>query len=165
MDSALPSGNAVATLNLLRLGDLTLNPSLRERAAKVIGYQGLLMLSRPSSFSQMLIAADYFHDRAKEIVVVGKPEDDQAKLFVNALSRTFLPNKVLVWSKEQKSETTVFPPLVFRKRMLKNRSTVYVCENNVCKLPTHDFKTMMALANEHSPFAFRFFASKLTEKD
>ena len=88
------------------------------------------MLSQPSSFSQMLIAADYLLDRSKEIVVVWKSNDDQAKLILNALSRTFLPNKVLVWSKELKSETTIFPPLVSRKRMLKNRPTVYVCEKN-----------------------------------
>ena len=153
-DSALPSGNAVAALNLLRLGDLTLNPTFRERAAKVISYQGLLMLSQPSSFSQMLIATDYLLDRSKEIVVVGKSNDNQTKLFINALSRTFLPNKVLVWSKELISETTIFPPLVSRKRMLNNRPTVYVCENNVCKLPTNDIKTMMALANQYRPFSF-----------
>ena len=86
--------------------------------------------------------------------MVGKYNDDQAKLFINALSRTFLPNKVLVWSKELKSKTTIFPPLVSRKRMLNNRPTVYVCENNVCKLPTNDIKTMMALANEYRPFGF-----------
>ena len=112
------------------------------------------MLSQPSSFSQMLIATDYLLDRSKAIVVVGKSNDDQTKLFINSLSRTFLPNKVLVWRKDLKAETAIFPPLVSRKRMLNNRPTVYVCENNICKLPTHDFKTMMALANEHRPYGF-----------
>ena len=37
--------------------------------------------------------------------------------------------------------------------MMKERPTAYVCENNICRLPTTDLKVVRKLVNEHKSYA------------
>jgi uncharacterized protein YyaL (SSP411 family) len=39
-------------------------------------------------------------------------------------------------------------PLLEKKPMIDNKTTVYVCENNVCKLPTGDLEQVKRLASD-----------------
>jgi hypothetical protein len=60
LDGALPSGNAVALMNLLRLNTLRLEPSYRQRARKGLAAFSGIMEANPSAVGVMLMALDDF---------------------------------------------------------------------------------------------------------
>jgi uncharacterized protein YyaL (SSP411 family) len=57
-DGALPSGNSVAIQNLLRLGRLTGDTSLDEKAAKIVKAFSGHVVQFPSGYTQFLVSAD-----------------------------------------------------------------------------------------------------------
>jgi uncharacterized protein YyaL (SSP411 family) len=77
-DGAEPSGNSVAVLNLLRLGEFTFKDDYRKHAQKALtSFLGSSTIN-PLAFSEMLMAFDFFLDSPKEIIIVtpeGKPEE------------------------------------------------------------------------------------------
>lgn len=60
LDGAVPSGNAVALMNLVRLNGLTLEPAYRRRAEKGFIAFAAIMEASPTAFSEMLLALDDF---------------------------------------------------------------------------------------------------------
>src|SRR5437870_5641194 len=96
---ALPAGNSVAALNLLRLAEPTGDEPYRGRAAGTLRRFRGVRGRAPSALPAMLCALDFFLDRAKEIVVVSPRARDDRLLF-DTLGRTFVPNRIIVRTTE-----------------------------------------------------------------
>ncbi len=58
-DGALPSGNGVQTLNLLRLAEITGQGVLAQRAERAMLSLGAMVNLYPAAFSQLLLAVDF----------------------------------------------------------------------------------------------------------
>ncbi len=140
-DGAKPSGNSVAVLNLLRLGEFTLKDKYRKRAQKALttflGSPGV----NPLAFSEMLVAFDFFKDSPKEIIIVipeGKPEELEA--FLSVYRKQFVPNRIFIVvaeGEEWEAHAKVIP-LIQGKHAINGKITAYVCEKAFCKLPVQD---------------------------
>ncbi len=139
-DGAEPSGNAVATHNLLRLAEWTMNASYRQRAQHCLQAFASELKQRPTSMPRLLSALDFFLDRPKEIAIVKASPDDTAEPFLAQLRRHFLPNRVLTIVAQGDALAThqQVVPWLEAKRALKGKVTAYVCEQHVCSLPTTD---------------------------
>jgi uncharacterized protein YyaL (SSP411 family) len=140
-DGAEPSGNSVAVLNLLRLGEFTLKDDYRKRAQKALtSFLGSSAIN-PLALSEMLIAFDFFQDSPKEILIVTperKPEEKEA--FLQAFRKQYVPNRILVVvteGKELESHAKVIP-FIKEKYALNGKATAYVCEKAYCKLPAQN---------------------------
>ncbi len=157
-DDALPSGNAVAALNLLQLADLTLQGEWRAHAARVLEAGAGPVRANPAVHSQMLMALDYLLDRSKEVAVIGSLDDPATQEVVRFLQREFLPNKVLAAGKEQageqedESQGNPTPLLLALKPMLHGKTTTYVCEQNICLLPTTELAVVKRLVKKNKPY-------------
>jgi hypothetical protein len=57
-DGAIPSGNSMAALALVRLGQLAERPGYTEKARRVIASYAEVMRRAPAAFANMLLAAD-----------------------------------------------------------------------------------------------------------
>ncbi len=136
-DSAIPSGNAVAILNLLRLHSFTTDYRYKERAEKAFKSFSERLSASPTALSEMLLAVDYYLDDPKEIILItpaGKPEAGNPLLQV--FRNHFLPNRILVVADEkQTAELAEIIPLAGGKKAMHGKATVYVCENGTCALP------------------------------
>ena len=139
-DGAEPSGNSVAILNLLRLGELTTDDRYRLRAERALRAFEPRLAAAPGSLSEMLLAVDFHLDTPKEIVIVTPSSRREAEPLLERLRGTFLPNRVLVVVPEGAELTaqTKLVPLLEAKRALRGRPTAYVCEQRLCELPTSD---------------------------
>jgi uncharacterized protein YyaL (SSP411 family) len=89
----------------------------------------------------MMLAVDFYLDKPKELIIVtpeGKTND--AERFIREFRRSYLPNKVLMVVGEGEELRTHGKtlPLVRGKRAMKGRTTAYVCEEGLCRLPTSD---------------------------
>jgi uncharacterized protein YyaL (SSP411 family) len=146
---AIPSGNAVAALNLLRLSRLTGNTGYEDRYAELLrAFSGDITRS-PSAFPQFLIAIDFAAGPSKEIVVAGKAGGDDVARMLAAIRRPFLPNKVVVFRPDTDAGATPpvseLAPYTREQKSLDGKATAYVCENFTCQLPTTDVRKVMTM--------------------
>jgi hypothetical protein len=141
-DGALPSGNSIAALNLLRLTLLTADEQYRARAEMTVRAFSDVLDTKPTRLQRMLEAVDFLTDRPKEILIVTPSSLEEAEPYLRELAGVFLPNRVFLAVREDD-----LPPLAERvpwlkhKRALGGKPTAYVCENGVCDLPARDVAT------------------------
>jgi uncharacterized protein YyaL (SSP411 family) len=147
-DGALPSGNAVAVLTLLRLSYLTENPVYLEKAEKTLRLFYEAMEHNPSGFSHMLGALDFYLQRPKEIVMLGDPHAPETQALLTQLHSLLLPNKTVVCidpnAQTQESETKL-PSAVAGRQQIGGKLTAYVCHNFTCSLPVTEWGELKAL--------------------
>ena len=119
-DGAIPSGNSVHALNLLRLHAFTTDDRYRQRAELLFGAFSKSLADMPSRLSQMFLATDFREDRVKEIlIVVPKANGRLADPFLNYLRSGFLPNAVLVVAEQERLvKLSRWVPWVEGKRMM-----------------------------------------------
>jgi uncharacterized protein YyaL (SSP411 family) len=135
-DGAIPSGNSMAALNLLRLSEFTGDKGLRKKAEAIFNAFGNLLEGSPSVYPQMLCAVDFAADTPKEIVIAGELGKGAERL-VDIVYKTFIPNKILLLA-----DKGLDLPILKGKKPLEGKATAYVCENFTCSLPTTDPKVM-----------------------
>ncbi len=139
-DGAVPSGNSVAALNLLRLAELTGDDAYTERVVMLFSAYHELLTRSPTSVSELLLALDYYLDATKEIVVVRPASGGDLPALLAPLRGAFVPNRVLMVVTEGNDleAHASLVPLVAGKRARLGEVTAYVCENRVCDFPTSD---------------------------
>jgi len=136
-DGALPSGNSVAASNLLRLYQLTTNPSYLEAAGRLFSSLQETLEADPSSLAELLLAVDYHLAEVKEIVIVGPPRGGDLAAMLAPLRSRFLPNRTLSVLREGEAAAAQAEllPLTGGKRAIRGRVTAYLCVNRVCDYP------------------------------
>jgi len=150
-DGAIPSGNSIAALNLIRLGRLTLETQYEKKAAKLFKYFADQVTRSPNAFSQLLIALDFAIGPSKEIVVVGDIHHDKTKGMFEKLNKEFIPNKVVVHrpiSDEEARAIIALVPFIESQVAQNGETTAYVCVNHVCKQPTTNVKEFEELLKQ-----------------
>jgi uncharacterized protein YyaL (SSP411 family) len=137
---AVPSANAVAALNLLRLTAFTEDESHRERAARIFSAFGDTLERSPAAFDEMLLAVDFEVDTSKEVLLVRPTADTDPAPLLDVLRTTYLPNRIfsMVAQGEELDAHAQLVPLLRNKRARNGEVTAYVCEDRVCRLPTAD---------------------------
>jgi uncharacterized protein YyaL (SSP411 family) len=138
-DGALPAGNSVAALNLLRLFEATSDPRYREAAEGTLRAFGAALIGTPSALPRMLLALDFLLDRPKQVVIVS-PSGLDARDLLARFRRVFLPNRVLFVAQEGEHQRRLaeIVSLVTDKVAQGGRPTAYVCLGTQCELPTAD---------------------------
>jgi uncharacterized protein len=134
-DNATPSGNAVAATALLRLGALTGDRRVLDRAEQTLRLFRGVMADMPAAAGQMLIALDFQLGPVTEVVVVGERPD--VRPAVALLTRGFRPHQMLAWRPAEPAAAALaeksIPLLVGREP--RGLVTTYVCRNFTCAAP------------------------------
>ena len=144
-DGAIPSGNSVSLLNLLRIGKITGNPDFEEIANKLIKSFSIQISGSPTAFTQFLNSLDFAFGPSKEIVVVGKTNDLEVQKMLNLIREKYIPGKVILFKNSENPEIDEIAEFTQKQNMLGNRATVYVCENYSCKMPITSVKDLEEL--------------------
>ncbi len=147
-DGAIPSGNSVALLDLLRISRLTLNRDLEQKAEEAFKTFAPKINSFPSGYPQMLIAYAFGLGPSQEIVIAPGKEKKQTDSMIDLFYENFLPNAMLAIRptnpKAEKSFVELIP-FAADQTAQGNQTTAYVCQNYVCNLPTTDLKQLKKL--------------------
>ncbi len=146
-DGAIPSGNSVAMLNLLRLGRITADPSLEVKAVAIGRVFADTVNRMPSAHSQLMVAVDFAIGPSYEIVIVGRSGAADTDDILAQLSKRFIPNKVVILrpAEDKKHLINEIAPFVRHYEMMNDKATVFVCVNYACALPTTEVNTMLEL--------------------
>lgn len=149
-DGAIPSGNSVAMLNLLRLSRITGNPELENKASKIAGVFSKNVKELPTAHTMFLIGIDYLLGPSYEIVLVGNLNNENSKSILKTLRSRYLPNKVILFKETSNKSEQITKIAKFTQNYLAidNKTTVYVCQNNACKQPMHDLSKVLELLGE-----------------
>jgi uncharacterized protein YyaL (SSP411 family) len=152
-DGAVPSGNSIAALNLLRLTEFTGDDAHLARAMLLFSALETRFSAQPSAFGELLLALDYHWDATKEVVIVAPASRDAVPEMLAPLRRVFSPNRIvaLVTQGVDLDAHAELVPLVGGKRAIAGKVTAYVCENRVCAYPTSDPKTFERQLREVHP--------------
>ena len=132
-DGAIPAGNSIQAQNLLRLAVLFDRKDYRQKAESILRAFATMAVRSPSAFERLYCAADLYHDRVKEIAIIGDPALPATQALVRTVFERYLPNKVVVHAPEKLNETNM--PLLKGRSRVKGLPTAYVCENYRCQLP------------------------------
>jgi len=143
-DGALPSGNSVAALNFLRLGRMTGNVVLEQRAEQLFRAFSRQVADQPMAYTHLLMALDFAAGPSREIVVAGDPDLDATREMVALIHKGFLPNKVLLLRPEgaQSKRLASVSPFVKDMVPIDDNPTVYICEQYTCQAPIKDLRRL-----------------------
>ena len=146
-DGAIPSGNAVAMLNLLRLGRFTGDTDLEDRASRLQQAFSEQVRQFPSGYTQFLCALDFSLGPAREVVIAGSVG---AKDLLDALRSRYFPNQVILLRPAGQQGEEIDEVAAFAKNYVSidGKATAYVCSGQTCKAPTTEVKELLALLGQ-----------------
>jgi uncharacterized protein YyaL (SSP411 family) len=151
-DGAVPSGNSVAMLNLLRIGPILGNADLEQRAAKIGSVFSGQVTSTPSAHAQLMVAVDFSVGPSYELIIAGNRGEDDTEEMLNTVRRYFIPNKILIFrpDDEESSEIDGLSDFVKYHSSIDEKATAYVCVDYRCEFPTTDIGKMLELLGVES---------------
>jgi len=133
-DGAIPSGNSVQLMNLVRLSRITANESYEKQTQELLRAASDGVSLAPSASTHLLSALDFSLGPSFEIVLSGADVSAMRR----AVFAKFVPNKVVVHRPVVASAITRIAPYTEEQRAIGKKATAYVCTNYACKLPTTD---------------------------
>jgi uncharacterized protein YyaL (SSP411 family) len=146
-DGAIPSGNSIAMMNLLRLGRVTANSSLEEKATRIgrTFFENVRQL--PSAYTQLMMAVDFAVGPSSELIVTGDPQADDTRKMLQAIQQVFIPNKIVIFlpATPDSLDIKTVAPFTADYSSIDGKATAYVCVNYGCNLPTTDANTFLVL--------------------
>ena len=160
-DGATPSANATTWYVLLRLGRLTGDLELLDRAEALRGALAGPVAGAPSAHTMSLVALDLALGPAQEVVVTGDPDDPGARRMLAALADRYGPRTAVLFKPAGTSAeapggpATEAPggpvaealaeiaPFTAPHDLLDGKATAYVCTGFACRRPTTDVAEML----------------------
>jgi len=139
-DGAMPSGNAVATANLVRLARLTGDVALEQRADAVLQFFEPVMRKAPTGQAFMLTALWQMLVPAYELVLAGNVNTAAGRNVVQQFRQGFFPDVALLHAGDAVAKLAPFTAL---QKPLDHRLTFYLCRNRQCELPQHDVNAVL----------------------
>ncbi|NIR47021.1 thioredoxin domain-containing protein [candidate division KSB1 bacterium] len=144
-DGAIPSGNSVAALNLVRLGRITANPELEEKASAIGQAFSEQVKRAPMGHTQLMSALTFMFGPSYEVVVAGETNEKDTDAMLTALQQEYFPNKVTLFRPTEKESPAIADIAEFTKtqKSLNGKATAYVCKNYACNAPTTEIDEML----------------------
>jgi len=143
-DSALPSGNAVAMHNLLRLSRLTGDAELAAEAAAIADHFAGIAERAPSGVLHLLSAVLMAESKSREIVLAGDKSLAEADNMLHLIRQRYRPNTVVLWHNAAIEQLAAFTK---GQKAINGKMTAYVCENFQCNLPVSSMSDLKKLLN------------------
>ena len=146
-DGAVPSGNSMAMLNLLRLGRITASAKLEEKAAKIGQAFHTNVSELASAYTQLMVAFDFAIGPSYEVVIAGDSQASDTKQMLNTLRRIFVPNKIVILHPTGQKPSLIddIVPFIKNYTSKNGKTNAYVCLNYNCQLPTNDVGSVLKL--------------------
>lgn len=145
-DGAIPSGNSVMALNLIRLARITSDNKYEEYVHNLFKTFSGTVKQSPASSSFLLTAFQYLISPSHEIIISCKKYSTETANIIRELNNAFIPNKVVILKTEQNKLPFDY---LDNYSTENNYPTIYVCKNYKCSLPVHSVNDVLKLLNEN----------------
>ncbi|NHJ85504.1 MAG: thioredoxin domain-containing protein [Asgard group archaeon] len=146
-DGAIPSGNSVTALNLLKIARITSNIDLEEKVFQITKAFSFVVEQALFSHAMFLLTLEYLFGSSFEVVIVGDAKANDTYEMISALNEEYIPNKIVLFLPidETQPEILNVTDFVKYKSSIDNKATAHVCINKFCKFPTNEITKMLEL--------------------
>jgi uncharacterized protein YyaL (SSP411 family) len=148
-DGALPSGNSVAALTMLRLSRMTGNVDLEKKVDRMVQTFSSQISAYPLTSTHFLQALDFALGPAQEIVIGGDTKNQTTQDMIRLVQKSFLPHKIVLLQSEGSEGERLAKLSSFITPMItcNQKPTVYVCERFSCKKPMTEVEELQSFLN------------------
>ncbi|WP_052107695.1 thioredoxin domain-containing protein [Clostridium novyi] len=143
-DTAIPSGNSVAAMNLIKLSKITGDNSLVEKAYKMINGFGGNIKESLQSHSVFLMAYMNYIRPSRQIIIASNKEDKVFNDMIREVNKKFMPFTTVLLNDGTLEDII---PSIKNKKIIDNKTTAYVCENFSCNRPVNNVEDFIKLLN------------------
>jgi len=144
-DGAMPSGNSVQFMNLLKLYHITIDVSYEKRLKKMVKSYGESLSQYPQAYGHLMVGINDYYSDYKEIVIVNG-DDNLMHQYKEVLDSIYLPQKIVILVDKSDESINRISPVVNEKVALDNKTTAYICSQGRCSQPVQtidDFKNQL----------------------
>jgi len=141
-DGAMPSGNSVASRELLRLARLTGEAEYEHLAQKTISAFAAQVKGHAAGYTHLLQAVLFTLAPGKEVVVLGDSKEKETHRLLQKLQRSFLPEISWLAAKDPKDLSEIAP---FAAALSPHaQPSVHICQGFACSRPETNMKEALA---------------------
>ncbi len=135
-DGAIPSGNSVAALNLLKLVRITGRSEYEQKAEKLMQSFAGSVKESPAAHTQLMVALDWAVGPIREIVIAGDENSSVTRAMAQVVRTAFLPRTVLLHRPPGDTPPVMeIAPFTAAQKIQNDQTTGYVCHNYACEIP------------------------------
>ena len=138
-DGAVPSGNSVMLMNLLRMARLTGLQDLEEKASDLAGAFSEEVGGHPRMYTEFLQGLGFALGPAREAVVVGMREAPGTRALLETLRGAYLPETVVLFKPTDDPAAALaierIAPFTKDMQEVDGRAAAYVCSGGRCLRP------------------------------
>ncbi len=147
-DSAVPSGNSIVMLNLIRLSRITGNTKFENMAGMLAQRFSGNVVKYPSAYTGFLCALDFALGPSYEVVIAGNKDAADTGIMLKSLRSNFIPDKVVILNDPGRPDGIKdIAPFIRYQTSIGGRATAYVCSHERCEYPTTEPERMLELLN------------------
>ena len=148
-EGAIPSGNSVATLNLLRLGRIIANSNFEKKAAEIGRVFGVNVEQAPSEHTFLMVGVYFKIGPSYEVIIAGNSSAKDTEEMLKTIWKEFISNKVVILRPTENESPVIVNLAKFTQfmKMINGKATAYICLNYACKITTTDTRKMLDLLN------------------
>ncbi|MBN1300014.1 MAG: thioredoxin domain-containing protein [Melioribacteraceae bacterium] len=146
-DGAIPSGNSVSFLNLLKIKSLTSDEKYTFYIEGLVKLFAGRMKENLYGSCMFLCGLDFMLNSKTEIIIAGNRKADNRDEMIREINKLFLPNKIVLYKNTTDENPTIglLAPFTNNYSTIENKTTVYICENYQCNLPVTDVQMLKEL--------------------
>ncbi len=150
-DGAIPSGNSVCIMNILRIATITADPELEGIGLNALDAFAGKVNSAPAGYTYLMTAADTAINGSVQIIVAGDHEDAATRDIISLINERFIPEKIVLLIPENKNDKiNDIAPYTKGMKAIDGKPAVHICKEHTCERPlkgTHDIvKNIEALS-------------------
>ncbi len=143
-DGAIPSGNSIQMMNLLRINRLTAVIEYEEQAAALADTFAGSIAPAPFGYTALINALDFAVGPSFEVVIVGEKGAADTQALIDGVNSVYVPNKVVLLRPPGDDQSIIdIAPYTKYQYAFDDKATAYVCLNFVCNTPTTDVEQMV----------------------
>jgi uncharacterized protein YyaL (SSP411 family) len=143
-DGALPSGNSVAVMNLIKLSKLLGTNKYQAEIENLFNYSASMTELTPAAFTFLVTAYLKYITPGKEIVISGNKFNPIVNKMMNIINQYYLPFSTVILNDDGK--VTELNPFIKEQTQIHGEATAYICQNFSCRRPTcelYEFEAMI----------------------
>ncbi|OLN32679.1 thioredoxin domain-containing protein [Desulfosporosinus metallidurans] len=141
-DGALPSGNSITALNLLRLARLTGDERWERKAEQLLLDFRDALEEHPSGYTAFLQALQFALHPSQELILAGSLESVQLPKMRQIFFSTFRPYASVLYQEGSLNEIV---PWIRDYPIISGAVTAYLCQNFTCQRPVQQVEEFKAL--------------------
>ncbi|AWW00113.1 thioredoxin domain-containing protein [Arcticibacterium luteifluviistationis] len=134
-DNVIPSSNSEMAKNLYTLGQYLYDDAYIQRAKNMLGNIDTDALKNGPYYANWNILRTYFSKEPYEVAIVGKDSEE----FRKEMDAHYLPNVFISGGKNEGNLE------LLKDKLVKGKTTIYVCQNKVCQYPVNTVKEALEL--------------------